>query len=73
MVFRIAGWAFFGITCVVVGFAEIRARRRGTTPAGSVVPFLLVLAITLALGIAAGVTRSNLLTVLFVCWAVSPW
>ena len=66
MVFRIAGWTFFGITSLVFLVAETRARSRGTTPAGSLVPFLLVLATTVGLGIAATATRSNLLTGLFV-------
>ncbi len=73
MIFRIAGWAIFGITCVVFGAAEVRARRLGTTPSGSVVPCVLVLAITVGLGIAATTTRSSFLTLLFVCWSLAPW
>ncbi len=42
-------------------------------PTGSPVPFLLVLAITVGLGIAATATRSTLLIGLFVCWVVTPW
>ena len=73
MVFRVAGWAIFGITCVVCLAAEVHTRRRGTTPNGSAIPFLLVLAITVGLGIVATATRSNLVTLLFVCWALAPW
>jgi len=73
MVFRIAGWAFFGVTFVVFLAAETRARHRGTTPTGSLVPFLLVLAVTLGLGIAATATRSDLVTGLFVWFALVPW
>jgi hypothetical protein len=73
MVFRVAGWAIFGVTCVACLAAEVHTRRRGTTPTGSVFPFLLVLAITVGLGIVATATRSNLVTLFFVSWALGPW
>jgi len=72
MAFRIAGWALFGITCVIFVAAEIWTWRRGTTPSGSPAPFLFLLAITLGLGIAATTARSALMTGLFVWLAIVP-
>ncbi len=73
MAFRIAGWALFGMACALFGAAEVRARLRGTTPPGSMAPFLTLLAIILALGITATTTSSNVVTGLFVWCAIVPW